>query len=214
LVVDFTLERTNRVREEKVQLTGTVKMMRTAKGELLVSYTESIVDKPGAAAKPQWVGLLVGGTLYCLDTDNKTAIRIEPANGDVRLWLEEKFNPFILLLDEQRARAKHRTRVTRQDEWYTYVDVRPPSRQLSGFCVGCERARAVFMNKDRDGVPKDMPRQLWYQDAAGNCSTFDVRRWKGNAADGPKAEDFIKPEDRPGWQVSDTGWPSLWSAKK
>ena len=46
-----------------------------------------------------------------------------------------------------------------------------------------------------------MPRQLWYEDQAGNGWTFDILRWKANAADGPKAEEFTRPEDRPGWQV-------------
>jgi hypothetical protein len=196
LVVDFTLEHTNRVRDEKWRFEGTVKLLRTAKGELLASYTLVPMDKPGEAGKPVFAGLLVGGALYLLNADAKTALRIDPANGDVRLWLEEKFNPSALLLDEKRARANGRCHIARLDQWYTYMDVIPPP---SGYF---NRGRAVFMNKDGDGVPKDMPCQLWYEeDGVGDCYTFDIRRWKANAADGPKAEEFTRPEDRPGWEV-------------
>jgi hypothetical protein len=189
-----------------MQYQGTVKLLRTAKGELLASYTLASADKPGEAGQPVFAGLLVGSTLYWLNADAKTALRIDPANGDVRLWLEEKFNPSALLLDEKRARANGRCHIARLDEWYTYMDVIPlPSGYFN-------RARAVFMNKDADGVPKDMPCQLWYQDVVGDCYTFDIRRWKANAADGPKAEEFTRPEDRPGWQVSES-LPFPWGAK-
>ncbi len=130
--------------------------------------------------------------------------------GDIRLWLEEKFNPFALLLNEKHARANYRLQVTKQDENHTYLDVNPKPRKSSGgwleMRIDMQRGRAVFMNKDAEGVPKDMPRQLWYEGATHNSFTFDIRRWKGNAADGPKAEEFTRPEDRPGWVVG--GWLS------
>jgi hypothetical protein len=205
LVVEFTREQTSRVRGTNAKFQGTARLLRTAKGELLASYTLVSADKPG---KPAFTGLLVGGTLYLLDPGQKMAVRIEPANGDVRLYLEENFNPCALLLDEKRARTGQRCGIGRLDQSYTYIDVNPRPSDGGAF----QRARAVFMNTDGDGVPNDMPRQLWYQDAAGDSYTFDIRRWKANAADGPKAEEFTRPEDRPGWQVSESvPWP--WGAK-
>jgi hypothetical protein len=61
------------------------------------------------------------------------------------------------------------------------------------------------MNNASEWVPKDMPRQLWYTDSHLWQYTFEIKRWRMNSADAPKREEFVKPEDRPGWEVSD--WP-------
>ncbi|HKI31612.1 MAG TPA: hypothetical protein VKA46_07070 [Gemmataceae bacterium] len=217
LVVEFTLEKNNGVRTEKERFEGTVKLLRTAKGDLLASYTLTKAEKPGAAANPPFVGLLNGGNLYLLQPDLKSAIRFAPAGGDVRLWLEEKFNPFALLLDEKHARQNYQLKVVKQDEWYTYLDVKPKPRKSSGWCGdwsgGFTRGRAVFLNQKSQRVPKDMPRQLWYEDAAGNSYTFDIRRWKANGAHSPKADEFTRPEDRPGWEVNES-LPFLFGEKR
>jgi hypothetical protein len=202
LVVEFTEEHTNLVRDEKVRYEGTFKLLRTEKGEILASYTLALAEKPGAPPKPQWVGLLNGGSLYSLDLDKKSAIRVDPADGDVPRWLEEHFNPFALLLDEKHARANYRLEVVKLDQWYTYLEFKPRKSKASRWGWGnyFERGRAVFMNKNTNGFPHDMPRQLWFNDST--CSTLiEIRSWKANAKDAPKVEEFTKPEVRPGWDV-------------
>jgi hypothetical protein len=215
LVVEFTLEQTDRIRDEKHRFNGTFKMLRTKKGELLASYTLTKPDTPGNA---EFVGLLNGGALYLLRPDKKEATRFVPEDGDVRLWLEEKFNPFALLLDRNHARKEYRLNVTRQDESYTYLDIKPRPRPPSGawfeWTPSFERGRAVFMNKESKAIPRDMPRQLWYQESTGNYSTFEIRRWRANPADGPKVEEFTRPEDRPGWEVHDLGALLRWGARR
>jgi hypothetical protein len=216
LVVEFTLERTDRIRDEKHRFNGTFKLLRTKKGELLASYALTKPDSPG---KPEWVGLLNGGALYSLRPDKKEAARFVPEDGDVRLWLEEKFNPFALLLDKNHARKEYRLNVTRQDEWYTYLEIKPKtpppsSGWLADLKVQFTRGRAVFMNKDSKGVPRDMPRQLWWEDLSGNHYKFEIRRWRANPADGPKVEEFTRPEDRPGWEVYQPGALFPWRGRR
>ena len=118
-------------------------------------------------------------------------------------------------LDEKYARENYHLRVSCQDKWYTYLDI-VPERQKStrSWRANLDRCRAVLMNKDGDGVPADMPRQLWYQGADGFEFTFDIRSWKANPADGPKAEEFTRPEDRPGWEVSEPRPFPWWGAKR
>jgi hypothetical protein len=101
-VVEFTLEQRNRVRDEKTQLEGTVKLLRTAQGQVLASYS---LAKPGAAGNPEWIGLLNGGTPYMLLPEKKQALRFVPENGDVRFWLEERFNPLALLLNSSAVKS-------------------------------------------------------------------------------------------------------------
>jgi hypothetical protein len=208
LVVEYTLENLNRVSNEKVQFQGTFKMLRTPKGEYLASCTHTPLKKSGDVAEPLFSGLLNGDALYLLNPKAKTAMRFRTEEGNLRLWLEEHFNPFALLLDEKHARANYNLQVIMQDQHYTYLDVKPKPRKGSGkwfeMRVDMPRGRAVFMNKDARGVPKDMPCQLWYEDPAMNSYTFSIRSWKANATDCPKAEEFTRPEDRPGWVVN--GW--------
>jgi hypothetical protein len=142
--------------------------------------------------------------VYILDHDNKIAIRFEPTDGDVRGFLEKYFNPFVLLLDRERAQEKYKLEVVNQDEWYTYLTIKPKQVKRYYWFADFYEGRAVFMNKASDSVPQDMPKQLWYTD--GICEyTFETKIWQVNDVNAPKLDVFARPEDRPGWQVGE--WP-------
>ena len=149
--MEFTLETNDRIRNEKERYEGTFKLLRMPKGEILASYTLAKREKSAATAGPPWVGLLNRGTLYVLNPDKKEARRFKPEDGNVRLWLEEKFNPFAILLDKKHARTNCRLFVTMQDETYTFLEVKPKPRKSSrGWLemrIVMERGRAVFMRK-------------------------------------------------------------------
>jgi hypothetical protein len=201
LVVEFTLE-TQAIWHTTEQYEGTFKLVRTPEGEIFASH-DIAGKKPGAGQQERWGGLLNGGRVYLLDYDKKLAIKFEPAESELPGFLEKYFNPFVVLLDQKRAEEKCRLEVVKQDEWYTYLAVK--SKDASFF----RDARAVLMNSDTDNVPKNMPRQLWWNDG-NNSHAFQIRAWRLNASDAPKPEEFTKPEDRPGWEV--TEWSSLWSS--
>ena len=142
--------------------------------------------------------------VYLLNHDTKTAIRFEPADGDLWRFLERYFNPFLRLLDHRRA-EEWRLEVAKQDEWYTSLIVRPTrAEQSGGWPDALCGARVVLMNKDTEAVPKNMPRRLWYTDGAQEY-TFEINRWQMNADSAPNVEEFTRPEDRLGWNVS--RWP-------
>jgi hypothetical protein len=168
LVVQFTLETTDRVFAERRKAEGTFRLIRTPKGEVYAFYEITQANSKGAKQE-RWSGLLNNGRVYLLHHDKKRAIPFEPT--ELRCFLEQYFNPFVLLLDQKRAREKCQVQVIKQDEWYTYLSVKP--KQVQRFQEG----RAVLMNKDSDAVPKNMPRQLWYTD--GGCEyTFDIKAWR------------------------------------
>jgi hypothetical protein len=200
LVVEFTLETWDTSFQAGEKAEGTFRLIRTANGDVLASCE---VREPQAKGekRERWSGLLHKGTVYLLNDDKKTAIRFEPADGDVPRFLEKHFNPFVLLIEQKRAAEKCELEVVKQDERHTYLGVKPKQVKRSGwFPDTFHEGRAVLMNEDSEEVPKDMPRQLWYTDGVRE-HTFQIKSWQMNRAEPPKVEEFAKPEDRPGWQV-------------
>lgn len=198
LVVEFTLETTDPVYKTRDKATGTLRLMRTRKGEVLASY-EVISKRPKGDKPERFHGLLHGGSIYLLNHDNKSAIRFELAGGDTRGFLETHFNPFVVLLDRKHAEEKCEVKVTKQDEWYTYLAVKPRVKTQGWSSLNLKEGRIALMNKASEGVPKDMPTLLWYTDGLYQF-TIRIKTWRLNA-DALKVEEFAKPEDRPGWVV-------------
>jgi len=202
IVVKFSLEARDSITGKREKSDGTFRLVRTANGEVLASYQIAEL----AATHDRWSGLLNGGTVYLLNLDKKAAIRFEQqTNDDLRRFLEEYFNPVVRLLDRKRVEESCRLEVVKQDELYAYLLVTPKQVKRSGWLPDrFHEGRAVFMSKPSATVPKDMPRQLWYTNGSQDLA-FDITVWRINPAEGPKVEEFAKPENRPGWQVTD--WP-------
>ena len=197
LVVHFTLETRDGSYCEKAE--GTFRIIRTLNGEIFGSY--QLTYPEGSLFPGQWDALLSNGRIYLLYERQKRAMYRGPTDGDLQRFLEKNFNPFVLLLDEKYAKEKCFLEVVKQDEWYTYLKVTPKNLNRYGWCPDqFHEGRVVLMNKSTAGVPKDMPRQLWYTNGCSNF-IFEIKSWRFNAPDGPKAEEFAKPEDRPGWRV-------------
>jgi len=204
LVVEFTRETRDPIFKERQKAEGAFRLIRTPKGEVFASY-EIVEPEAKGDKQERWSGLLHNGTVYLLDHDKKTAIRFEQTGGDLWRFLEKYFNPFVLLLDQKRAGEKCQIEVVQQDEWYTYLAVKPKQVKPFGwFPDTFHEGRAVLMNKASEAVPKDMPRRLWYTNGIREY-TFEIKGWRLNAAEAPKLEKFARPEDRPGWKVGE--WP-------
>jgi hypothetical protein len=72
------------------------------------------------------------------------------------------------------------------------------------------QGRVVLMNKDSTGVPKGMPRRLWYTfGTAGAVQevTFEIKTWRMNAAEGLKVDDFTGAKGRADWKLQVVDWP-------
>jgi hypothetical protein len=210
LVVDFTLETWDPIFKDRERAEGTFRLVRTAKGEVFASY--ELVHKRQDDKPLRLSGLLNGGAVYLLDQEKKTAHRFEFTDDELRKFLEQYFNPFVLLLDRKRAEDNCRLAIVKQDESYSYLVMKSKQAKRSVWFFGdtFDEGRATLMNKASEDVPKDMPRQLWYRGVSKSEYTFEIKAWRLNAANAPKLEVFAKPEDRPGWKV--TEWP--FQAKK
>lgn len=199
LVVEFTLETQNRAFPGMRQVDGSLRLLRH-EGKLYASY--ELREPPRDGRQPQRLsGLLHDTAVYLLVHQEKKAVRFDPSDGNLRQFLERHFNPFVRLLDRKRTEQNCHLQVTKQDDWYTYLAVTPNEVERSSwFCPAFKEGRAAFMNKRTDQIPMDMPRQFWFTD--GNLElTFDIKSWRLNPAEGPKLEEFTKPEDRLGWEA-------------
>jgi hypothetical protein len=204
LIVEFTLETKDATFGKTETFRGAFRLLCTPKDEVFASYELSQPNAKGAE-REQYGGLLSDGIVYVLDHERKTAMRFDPTDTGVRPFLERHFNPFVLLLDRKRAEEKCQLEVSNIDEWYTYLVVKPKHvKRYRWFPDTFQEGRVVLMNKPDDDVPKDMPCQLWYTDG-NRTNTFHIKSWRLNAADAPKLEEFTKPEERLGWEVSE--WP-------
>jgi hypothetical protein len=204
LIVRFSLETRDSAFRERQKAEGTFRLLRTPKGELFASYEVNQADAKGNK-QVRGSGLFNNGAVYLLDHDKKIAIRFQPTSDTLQRFLEKYFNPFVLLLDQERATAKCQVEVVQQDEWHSYLAVKPKRvKRFGWFPDTFQKGRIILMNKNSEAVPKDMPRQLWYTDGAREY-TFDIQTWRLNVAEPPKPEEFAKPETRPGWEVMD--WP-------
>ena len=61
----------------------------------------------------------------CHEDDIKQAARFSVPHGEVPPVLEQWFNPFVVLLDRERAQARCRLKLVKRDAWYTYVTITP-----------------------------------------------------------------------------------------
>lgn len=199
LVVQFTLVTWDSVYEERLEAEGIFRLLCTPTGQVFASY--DVTPKAKRDSELKCSALLNNGKIYLLRHDERTAIQFDATKGDLLGFLGKYFNPFVLFLDRKRAEEKFKIEVAKVDEWHTYLSLKSKKIKKTGwFPDPVREARAVLMNKTTEGVPQNMPRQLWYTDGYHKYD-FDIKSWHLNAADPPKLEDFAKPEDRPGWQV-------------
>jgi hypothetical protein len=196
LVVEFTREEWDPVFETRREFDGTFKLLRTRTGDVFASYEDS------ENSPVRYSGLISGGTIYILERDTKTALKFEPADQNVIGFMNKYFNPFVLLLDRKLAQEQYRLEIVQQDKCNTYLTMKPKQVETEGVLPAdvFREGQATLVNQPTNGIPKDMPKQLWYTTGVFEY-TFKIRAWHLNAADAPRLHDFKKPEERTGWTV-------------
>jgi len=195
LVVEFTLETIDSVFHERKQADGTLRLIRTDKGEILASY---------GLKGENTTGLFNDGAIYLLFHDTQTAFRLRPQDGDVRRFLQQHFNPFILVLNRKLADETCKIEIARQDQQYTYLKVISDQPERHGWLPGIDFALGwvLLENQTTDDVPQNMPRKLYHTDRRGRLESFyHIKAWRMNVTDAPRPEEFTRPEDRPDWKL-------------
>jgi TIGR03009 family protein len=103
---------------------------------------------------------------------------------------DDNFLSFLFGMKAQDALKKYNIRLAKEDKWYIYLDVTP---KFQADKAEFSRARLV-LNKD-----SYLPRQLWFEQANGNESTWDVPQMNTKTPIDRRKFDAPKPPD--GWKL-------------
>lgn len=211
LVVEFAITQSHNVIKRDMVTTGILRLARTDGGEV-VAGCEFIRTDNGRTFRQQ--ALVSEGRVYLLDPERKTAVRWENMEGGAAGFVERNFLPFVLLLDREQAEQKCRVAVIKEDKDFTYLTVTPRTVRTTGWLPdNFHDGRMAVTRTASEAIPAGRPRQLWCTD--GDHQTwFDITAWRENPTDGPTAKEFIRPEDREGWTVTDAPFQSQRDAKK
>jgi TIGR03009 family protein len=183
----------NKVRNDRVELSGLVKLMKVDAGG-------GKIDKLAF--------------LYLTQKDNPNAFEKCVCTGDLlyRFWVPEKTiyvyklrgqvsdDNFLDLLFQMKAESlKKRYDLTlvfpkgQDDPNYIYIDIKP---RVEADKAEFQRARLVLIKNSY------LPAQLWFEEPNGNFHTWDLSKVKANDA-AVKATDFVAPEKPAGWQIKE-----------
>jgi hypothetical protein len=223
LTVEFKIEHAYPVFDRKEEFDGRLKLLRLP-GSSLRGFVElrpksrpaevGLPWLPGGplriilGASPQrpaepFRAWLLDGHAYFLEPDQKRLLELHVGEVDLFDVLVRYLHPFVACTDKQLAKEQYRLTITKQDEWYTYIHVWPKSRKRTGWLEPALPAegRIAVRNKDADGLPRNLPAQLWFMDVTGNTHRVDFTRWELDEPGAERAKEFQKPVPPPGWQV-------------
>ena len=203
LIVEFKLEVRDTTFNRNRTATGRFQLIRTAKGEIYASYELLFDSKTKGGVPEQFTGLLLKDWICWLNYDNKHVNRHRIVDEPVE-FLGTFFNPIVLLLDRKKAESKWDVSVSKQDDWYQYIELIPNAKLVARrgwFDPLPERVRVqlVVMKADSAKIPKSMPVQIWIRDENGPEYTFTIKSWTQNPKDPPKVGDLKALLNRPGW---------------
>lgn len=199
LVVEFNVSQWDPVLRKNREFAGVLKLLKKP-GVPLQGYYEW---RP--KGKPVEFRVWLGGERLscCISSEDKTLRTLPPVKQQNTFdFLVRWLNPLILCLDKQRAQREYRIRVTKQDEWYTYLAVVPQAREYQ---AQFESGRLAILNKPTADIPADFPVRFVLVRPNGSIDTFDILRWRLDDTKAWRAEDF-KPPAGPDWKVID--WPA------
>jgi len=103
---------------------------------------------------------------------------------------DDNFLAFIFGMAAKQARERYELKLTKEDQWYIYVEVQPRNNEDK---ADFQKARLV-LNKDTF-----LPRQLWFEQPNGNEVVWDIPRIQSGVPLDPKT--FDTPQVPQGWQM-------------
>lgn len=113
---------------------------------------------------------------------------------------------FLFGISADEAKKRYQMAISRQDEWYTYVEIRPnfPKDQ-----VDFVYARLAVLNKPTSVIPQYYPRQIYWVEPQKVEVTWDIVRLAQNeAATQVDRRDFAAPQIPAGWQLKPIQQPT------
>jgi hypothetical protein len=165
---------------------GQLRVIRDAEGKLRVAGEMKNLDE----RQKDLNFLFVGQCVYWLHPDEKLAWRIQDYRSpDIALVLA----PFV---GKAEIGEHYDIVASKQDDKYTYFKVTPKKRDryCEWVCVGVTRESAP-------DLPPNIPQVMWHRTSYEETMYVQVKTWKLNDPKFIPADEFVLPEDRPGWEI-------------
>ncbi len=202
LVVEFAYEGIDASFPEVRKGTGIVRILRTATGQIYGSY-ELLYDSKtkGGAPEDQFTAVLLDGPYAVLDYKTKTVCHGTLDRKELICQLAEYLNPAIILLDRRRMDEKWNLEIAKQDDYYTYTKMTEKKPNDAGWFFVPRRIELAFMKIESINIPKNMPRQIWFEHHGSGIYLYSFTKWRVNPKDPPTIKQFEEYLDRPGWTI-------------
>jgi TIGR03009 family protein len=186
LVAHCTRTEENKTFQTKDVYEGTFHYMKPGCGMLEMHNK----DKPDQLQKIVWSDKL----LYLYSPDQKEIRAFAMPPGWSFPWpikeTADHQETFFFAKNLTEARRRYEIKLTKEDEWYYYLDIKPRTKA----------DEAVF-SRTRVVLSKGtyLPRQFWFEQANHDAVTWDISRIETPAP--LKREDFEAPSVPPGWTM-------------
>jgi hypothetical protein len=199
LVVEFTFERKSPVFPSvpAEEFTGRFEWRRFPGGRVEGSYELRPKDPNVHDQK----SLLIDEHIYLFRPEEKVILVLPMAKGTTFDFLAELFLPEIRLLEKKEARFRYQPKITKMNEWYSYIEARIEVPEL--FFRRISYRRVAVLNESTVDIPPDMPRQIFWLEPNGSQCKYDIHKWQMDTEINKDREPMHKPELPEGWQFVD-----------
>lgn len=186
LYVEFTF--TGRSLSTEVKRQGILQMLKGTDKKFLGRLR--LLSEDRATIMEEF--LVVDDKLYWFDPPNKSVMILPFRSARREHFLTRVWLPLLVCLLPEAIGQHVDVGITKQDGWYTYLELAPTLGSWSR--VGFSRARVVAMNRPATDLPANAPRQLhWWDGSSVNAQSVDIQKWRRNDPESVKAEDFAPP---------------------
>jgi len=193
LAVDLVCTRKNPVFNRTERLVGEGKFLRLATGDYAARLELRSPEDPNRYEKY----ICTGGYIYVFRPEEKTILVYTVPRQQAGQLPDDGALPFLFGLKADVAKRRYRLRITKETEHYTYVEVLPVyPRDKADFTF----ARLAILNKEYPGLPKDLPKEIYWIEPTQVEVKWDIVRVQRDVPGTVQRTDFVKPELPPGWQ--------------
>lgn len=193
VAVDLVCTRKNPVFNRTEKLVGYAKFMRLSNGEYAARLELRSPEDPNRYEKY----ICTGGYIYVFRPEEKLILVYTVPRQQAGQLPDDGALPFLFGMKAEVAKQRYRLRITKETEHYTYVDVLPVyPRDKADFTY----ARLAILNKDYPGLPKDLPKEIYWIEPTQVEVRWDITRLQRDVPGTVQRSDFVKPELPPGWQ--------------
>jgi TIGR03009 family protein len=193
LAVDVVCSRKNPVFNRTEKLVGYAKFMRLSNGEYAARLELRSQEDPNRYEKY----ICTGGYIYVFRPEEKTILVYTVPKQQAGQLPDDGALPFLFGMKAELAKKRYNLRITKETEFYTYVEVHPLyPRDKADFTF----ARLAILNKEYPNLPKDLPKEIFWVEPTQVEVKWDITKLQRDVPGAVQRTEFLKPDLPQGWQ--------------